>query len=96
MNHYVSCLTEVAQWRAERMRSPAKRGRKPGTGKKNMVKGVTGKVILVKVDLSRFENNTVLYQVCLQSTAPVVLLQLHVESACCMRFHCLFVCLSVC
>lgn len=28
-----------------------------------MVKGVTGKVILVKVDLSKFENNAILYQV---------------------------------
>lgn len=61
--HSPSQSPEVAQWRADKIRSPAKRGRKPGTGKKNMVKGVTGKVILVKVDLSRFEKNTVLYQV---------------------------------
>lgn len=53
---------EVLQWKADRVRTPAKRGRKPGTGKKNMIKGVTGKVILVTVDLSKFDTGTVFFQ----------------------------------
>ncbi|CAI8047716.1 hypothetical protein GBAR_LOCUS26402, partial [Geodia barretti] len=53
---------EVAQWRAERILSPAKRGRKPGSGKKNVVKAVTGKEVYVTVDLSKYEPGTVLLQ----------------------------------
>lgn len=60
MNCY--CI-EVLQWKADKVRTPAKRGRKPGTGKKNMIKGVTGKIILVTVDLTRYENGTVFFQV---------------------------------
>ncbi len=55
----------MLQWKAEKVRTPAKRGRKPGTGKKNMIKGFTGKIILVTVDLSKFENGEVFFQVCL-------------------------------
>ena len=58
-----SAILEVLQWKAEKVRTPAKRGRKPGTGKKNMIKGVTGKIILVTVDLSKFENGDVFFQV---------------------------------
>ena len=57
-----SWLPEVAQWRAERILSPAKRGRKPGSGKKNVVKAVTGKEVYVTVDLSKYEPGTVLLQ----------------------------------
>jgi hypothetical protein len=53
---------EVLQWKADKIRTPAKRGRKPGTGKKNMIKGVTGKIILVTVDLNRYENGSVFFQ----------------------------------
>ncbi|XP_019850041.1 PREDICTED: uncharacterized protein LOC100639981 [Amphimedon queenslandica] len=53
---------EVLQWKADKVRTPAKRGRKPGTGKKNMIKGVTGKIILVTVDLSRYENGSIFFQ----------------------------------
>ena len=56
-------VSEVLQWKADRVRTPAKRGRKPGTGKKNMIKGVTGKVILVTVDLSKFDTGTLFFQV---------------------------------
>ena len=56
-------VSEVLQWKAEKVRTPAKRGRKPGTGKKNMIKGATGKIILVTVDLSKFENGDILFQV---------------------------------
>ena len=55
-------LSEVAQWRAERILSPAKRGRKPGSGKKNVVKAVTGKEVYVSVDLAKYEPGTVLLQ----------------------------------
>ena len=53
---------EVAQWRAERILSPAKRGRKPGSGKKNVVKAVTGKEVYVSMDLSKFGPDSVLLQ----------------------------------
>lgn len=53
----------MLQWKADKVRTPAKRGRKPGTGKKNMIKGVTGKIILVTVDLSKYDNGTVFFQV---------------------------------
>ena len=56
-------ISEVLQWKAEKVRAPAKRGRKPGTGKKNMIKGATGKIILVTVDLSKYENREVFFQV---------------------------------
>ena len=55
--------SEVLQWKADKVRTPAKRGRKPGTGKKNMIKGVTGKIILVTVDLSRYDNGSIFFQV---------------------------------
>ncbi len=57
-------LAEVAQWRAEKILSPAKRGRKPGSGKKNIVKTSTGKVVFVSIDLSQYTVGTVLLQVC--------------------------------
>ena len=56
--------SEVAQWRAEKILSPAKRGRKPGSGKKNIVKTSTGKVVFVSIDLSQYTAGTVLLQVC--------------------------------
>ena len=59
----LSITPEVMQWKADKVRTPAKRGRKPGTGKKNMIKGVTGKIILVTVDLSRYENGSIFFQV---------------------------------
>lgn len=57
-----SLSAEVAQWRAERILSPAKRGRKPGSGKKNVVKAVTGKEVYVSMDLSKFGPDSVLLQ----------------------------------
>lgn len=53
---------QVAQWRAEKILTPAKRGRKPGSGKKNIIKAATGKVVFVTVDLSQYQNGTVLLQ----------------------------------
>lgn len=53
----------MAQWKAEKILTPAKRGRKPGSGKKNIVKTSSGKIVFVSVDLSRYENGTVLVQV---------------------------------
>ena len=53
----------MAQWKAERVMTPAKRGRKPGSGKKNIVKAASGKVVFVSVDLSKFTPGTVLLQV---------------------------------
>ena len=53
---------EVAQWRADKILSPAKRGRKPGSGKKNIVKAASGKVVFVNVDLSKYPNGSVLLQ----------------------------------
>lgn len=50
-------------WRAEKTLSPAKRGRKPGSGKKNVVKTATGKVVFVSIDLSQYTKGTVLLQV---------------------------------
>ena len=55
--------TEVAEWRKQKILTPAKRGRKPGSGKKNIIKAATGKVVYVSVDISRFPNGTVLLQV---------------------------------
>ena len=60
--HFHFC-TEVAQWKAERTLSPAKRGRKPGSGKKNIIKTATGKVVFVSIDLSQFSKGTILLQV---------------------------------
>ena len=56
-------FAEVAQWRAEKILSPAKRGRKPGSGKKNIIKIATGKVVFVSLDLSQYINGTILLQV---------------------------------
>lgn len=60
---YVSVLSEVARWKAEKTLTPAKRGRKPGSGKKNIVKTPTGKVVFVSIDLSQFPTGSVLLQV---------------------------------
>ncbi len=43
--------------------SPAKRGRKPGSGKKNIIKTSTGKVVFVSVNLSQYVSGTILLQV---------------------------------
>lgn len=56
-------MTEVKQWRAEKILTPVKRGRKPGSGKKNIVKAATGKPVFVNVDMSKFVNGSVLLQV---------------------------------
>ena len=55
--------TEVAQWRANRILTPAKRGRKPGSGKKNIVKAASGKPAYVNLDMSQYSVGTVLLQV---------------------------------
>ena len=55
--------TEVAQWRANRILTPAKRGRKPGSGKKNVVKAASGKPAFVNLDMSQYSIGTVLLQV---------------------------------
>ena len=54
---------EVAQWRANRILTPAKRGRKPGSGKKNIVKAASGKPAYVNLDMSQYSVGTVLLQV---------------------------------
>ena len=54
---------EVAQWRAQKVLTPAKRGRKPGSGKKHIIRAATGKVVYVSVDLSQYANGTVFLQV---------------------------------
>ena len=62
----ISChvpIAEVALWKAEKTLSPAKRGRKPGSGKKNIIKTATGKVVFVSIDLSQYPAGTVLLQV---------------------------------
>ena len=56
-------MTEVEQSRAERILTPVKRGRKPGSGKKNIVKAITGKPVFVNVDMRKYPNGTVLLQV---------------------------------
>ena len=56
-------MTEVEQWRAEKILTPVKRGRKPGSGKKNIVKAATGKPVFVNMDMSKFTNGSVLLQV---------------------------------
>jgi hypothetical protein len=61
----------VAEWRKQKILAPAKRGRKPGSGKKNIIKAATGKVVYVSVDISRYPNGTVLLQV-----SPVIDAQL--------------------
>ena len=53
----------MAEWRKQKILTPAKRGRKPGSGKKNIIKAATGKVVYVSVDISRYLNGTVLLQV---------------------------------
>ena len=55
--------TEVAQWRANRILTPVKRGRKPGSGKKNVVKAASGKPAFVNLDMSQYSIGTVLLQV---------------------------------
>ncbi len=57
-------MTEVEQWRAEKILTPVKRGRKPGSGKKNVVKAITGKAVFVNVDMRKYSNGTILLQVC--------------------------------
>ncbi len=56
-------MTEVEQSRAERILTPVKRGRKPGSGKKNIVKAITGKPVFVNVDMRKYPNGTILLQV---------------------------------
>eukprot|EP00731_Ephydatia_muelleri_P021270 Em0013g997a len=53
---------EVAQWRAQKVLTPAKRGRKPGSGKKHIIRAATGKVVYVSVDLSQYANGAVFLQ----------------------------------
>ena len=53
----------MAQWKAEKTLTPAKRGRKPGSGKKNIVKTPNGKVVFVSLDLSQYSMGTILLQV---------------------------------
>lgn len=61
-------MTEVEQWRAEKTLTPVKRGRKPGSGKKNIVKTITGKPVFVNLDMRKYQNGTILLQVL---TTPV-------------------------
>ena len=53
----------MAQWRAQKVLTPAKRGRKPGSGKKHIIRAATGKVVYVSVDLSQYANGAVFLQV---------------------------------
>ena len=62
-NSFIQFNAEVAEWRKQKILTPAKRGRKPGSGKKNIIKAATGKVVYVSVDISRYANGTVLLQV---------------------------------
>ena len=59
------------------MLSPAKRGRKPGSGKKNIIKAASGKVVFVTVDLSKFAPGTILLQVTSWSMGMYILVNAH-------------------
>ena len=58
-----SLTAEVAQWKADKILSPAKRGRKPGSGKKNIVRAATGKEVFIFLDMARYPSGSILLQV---------------------------------
>ena len=88
----------MAEWRKQKILTPAKRGRKPGSGKKNIIKAATGKVVFVSVDLSRYANGTILLQVllCVMSSNTDTMLHVHVHTVVCTELGSLSTPVCVC